>query len=307
MKNMLNLNAVNQVGILTILILVGFYAKKKKYINDSVNKGFSDILINITSPCLILISFNFKFSNEMFLNIGKIIIFSSIIHIVLLILGKVFYLKYYNKDQQNVLKFLTLFPNCGFIGYPVLQGVYGNKAILYASIFSIPYNLLLWTYGIRLFCKNRNNTNIIKQLLSPPLIAIILGLIMFVFSIKLPYPIYRSIEMLGNMTAPIAMIITGVALAGIKVKEIFLKTNSYYPVVMRLIILPLIIYIILNTFNADKFLIEVCVIIEAMPPASLTVVFAEGYNSDVDFAARCTFLSTIVSAITIPFMISLIS
>ncbi|MCD3363576.1 AEC family transporter, partial [Clostridium botulinum D/C] len=228
-----------------------------------------------------------------------------IIHIVLLILGKVFYLKYYNKDQQNVLKFLTLFSNCGFIGYPVLQGVYGNKAILYASIFSIPYNLLLWTYGIRLFCKDKNNTNIIKQLISPPLIAIILGLIMFIFSIKVPYPIYRSIEMLGNMTAPIAMIITGVALAGIKVKEIFLKVNSYYPVIMRLIIVPSIIYVLLSSLHVDKFLIEICVIIEAMPPASLTVVFAEGYDSDVDFATRCTFLGTIVSIITIPFIISL--
>ncbi|KGM97821.1 transporter [Clostridium novyi A str. 4552] len=303
---MFDLNAVNQVIILTILILVGFYAKRKGYINEQVNKGFSDILINITSPCLILISFSFKFSPQMLMNIWKIVLYSSIIHIILFILGKIMYTKYQDEDKKNVLKFLTLFSNCGFIGYPVLQGVYGNMAIFYASVFSIPYNLLLWTYGVGLFCKGKGSVNLIKQLLSPSLIAIFVGFIMFLFSIKLPYPIYRSVEMLGNMTAPIAMMITGVALANIKVKDIFLGKNAYYPVVSRLVILPLIIYCILNALNVDKFLMEVCVVIEAMPPASLTVVFAEGYKGDVDFAARCTFLSTIVSVVTIPIIITLV-
>ncbi|KEH99120.1 transporter [Clostridium botulinum C/D str. BKT12695] len=303
---MFDLNAVNQVIILTILILVGFYAKRKGYINEQVNKGFSDILINITSPCLILISFSFKFSPQMLMNIWKIVLYSSIIHIILFILGKIMYTKYQDEDKKNVLKFLTLFSNCGFIGYPVLQGVYGNMAIFYASVFSIPYNLLLWTYGVGLFCKGKDSVNLIKQLLSPSLIAIFVGFIMFLFSIKLPYPIYRSVEMLGNMTAPIAMMITGVALANIKVRDIFLGKNAYYPVVSRLVILPLIIYCILNALNVDNFLMEVCVVIEAMPPASLTVVFAEGYKGDVDFAARCTFLSTIVSVVTIPIIITLI-
>ncbi|WMJ81761.1 AEC family transporter [Clostridium sp. MB40-C1] len=303
---MFDLNAVNQVTILTILIIVGFYAKKRGYINDDVNKGLSDILINITNPCLILISFSFKFSREMLGNIGRVIIYSTLIHIVLLILGKIMYIKYYDNDEQNILKFLTLFSNCGFIGYPVLQGVYGNIAIFYASIFSIPYNVLLWTYGIRLFSKKKGSTNLLKQLFSPALISIFIGLIMFLFSIKLLYPIHRSIEIVGNMTAPIAMMITGVALASIKAKDIFLGIKAYYPVISRLIILPAVIYAMLSILKVDKFLMEICVIIEAMPPASLTVVFAESYESNVDFAAKCTFLSTIISVITIPIVISLV-
>lgn len=301
---MFNLNAVNQVVILTILILVGFYAKKKGYINETVNKGLSDILINITNPCLIVMSFSFKFSREMLSNIGKIVIYSTIIHIVLVILGKIMYPKYYDKDEKNVLKFLTLFPNCGFIGFPVLQGVYGNIAIFYASIFSIPYNILLWTYGINMFCKKKGSVNLIKQLINPALISIFVGLIIFVFSIKLPYPINRSIEMIGNMTAPLAMMITGVALASIKFKDIFLKVKVYYPVLSRLLILPFIIYAILSLLKVDRFIMEICVVIQAMPAASLTVVFTESYEGNVDFAARCTFLSTIISVITIPIVIS---
>lgn len=303
---MFDLNAINQVLILTILIVVGFYGKKKGYINDKVNKGISDILINITSPCLIIMSFNFKFSYEMLINIGKVMLCSVGIHIILLILGRVIFIKYKEEDKNNILRFLILFSNCGFIGYPVLQGVYGNKAILYASIFSIPYNILLWTYGIGLFCKDKNSINLKKQMLNPSLIAIFIGIILFMFSIKLPYSISRSVEIMGNMTAPMAMMITGAALANINIKDIFFAKDTYYPVVLRLIIIPLLIYCILRAVNIDKFIMEVCVVLEAMPVASLTVVFAEGYKGDVDFAAKCTFLSTILSILTIPIIITLV-
>ncbi|MBC8061774.1 MAG: AEC family transporter [Clostridiaceae bacterium] len=301
----MNSGLLNQVIILFLLMSVGIYARKKNYINKKVNKGLSEILLNITFPLLIISSLNIEFSKEMLNTATHLFIYGVILTLVLIIVSKLIYLKM-TKRQQAVLKFSSVFSNCSFMGFPILIQQLGSTGSFYGSVFTIVFNLFAFTYGVMLFTGEKDIKGFKKSILNPNIIAIFIGLIIFIFSIKLPYPISKSISLVGSMTTPLSMLILGALIAEMKVKEVFSDQAVYFAAIVRLIIAPLISILILKSLGASDIIIKVLVIAEAMPTAANTAVFAEKYNGDDGLASKCVFITTALSLLTIPFIISLI-
>ena len=292
-------------------MLVGFYGRKRGILNDSLSKGLSDILMNIALPAMIVASFIMDFSNTMLKNAGLIVVFSVIIHILLIIVGNITFRKY-DLDKRNILVFFSVFPNAGFMGLPLIDAIYGQIGIFYASIFMVPYQFLMWTYGQGLFQKKVEDPSAygIKELLikfkNPAIIGVMVGLIIFIFSIKVPYTIHKSISIVGGITSPLAMMIVGDKIAQIRFKELFADIDVYYGSFARSIIAPIITFIVLKSFNFDPLIINACVAIEAMPTAISVVILSEKYSGDTIFASKCVLISHLLSLITIPAMIILL-
>ena len=301
----MNSNVINQVIILTLMMIIGVILRKTRVITNEVNKCFSRLLMNLTMPFMIIYSFNIKFSMDMLKNAILVTIYSFLIHLILIILSKVLYFKF-PESKKNIMKYATVFSNCGFVGYPVLQGLYGKMGVFYTSIYSIPFNIFMWSYGVMLFTGKKDLKSIKKNIINAPMISIFLGIIMFVFSIKLPAPILSTLGSIGNMTTPLSMFIIGAMLADVKFTEIFKGFDIYYVNFIKLIASPLISYAFLKLIGAPKQLINMCVILVAMPTATLIGVFAERYNGNKKDASKCAFLTTILSLITIPIIISII-
>lgn len=301
----MNINVINQVIILTLMMMVGVILRKAKIVTNEVNKGFSSILMNVTLPCMIMYSFNFKFSIDMLKSAIMILFYSIAIHIILIILSKLLYFKF-EDSEKNIFKFATVFSNCGFVGYPVIQGIFGNIGVFYTSIFTIPFNVFMWSYGVMLFTGKNDLKSIKKNLINIPLMCTILGIIIFIFSINLPAPILKTLSSIGNMTTPISMFIIGAMLADVKLKEVFKGFSVYYLNFIKLILAPILISVVLKLLGADKTLLYICVILVSMPTASLIGVFAEKYNGDKVIASKCAFLTTILSIITIPAIMTVI-
>jgi len=297
--------AINQVTILTLMMLAGIVLRKKNILTNEVNKGLSDILMTITMPFMIIHSFNLEFSIDMLKNAGLILVYSLIIHIILIGLSKLLYYNF-EPSKKTILSFSTVFSNCGFVGFPLAQGLFGSIGVFYTAIFSIPFNIIMFTYGVTLFTHKKDFKSIRKNLVNLPLICTILGIILFLFSIKLPLPILKTLESIGNMTTSISMFIIGSMLADIEVKDVFKGFAVYYLSLIKLIIVPLLSFAILKLLNADKDLAYICVILVAMPTASLVGVFAEKYNGNKEAASQCAFLTTVLSIITIPGILAII-
>lgn len=300
----MNIDVINQVIMLTLMMMAGVILRKIKIITDEVNKGLSNILLNVTLPSMILYSFNFNFSMDMLKSAAMVFLYSTLIHIVLIILSKIFYYKF-EVSKKNVYTFATVFSNCGFVGYPVIQGIFGNAGVFYTSIFTIPFNIFVYSYGIMLFTGERDLKSIKKNLINMPLTSIFIGTIIFLFSIKLPTPVIKTLGSIGNMTTPMSMFIIGAMLADVKLKDVFKDFSLYYVNFIKLIAAPLIIYFALRLLGADKTLLYICVILVSMPTASLIGVLAERYNVNKAIASKCAFLTTILSLITIPSIIAL--
>lgn len=286
------------------MMMVGVILRKTKIITDEVNRGLSNILMNVALPCMILYSFNFKFSTNMFKGAVMIFLYSALIHIALIILSQIFYYKF-KDSEKNVYTFATVFSNCGFVGYPVIQGIYGSVGVFYTSIFTIPFNLFMYSYGVMLFTGEKDFKNMKKNLINMPLICILLGTIIFLFSIRLPELVINTLGSIGNMTTPLSMFIIGAMLADVSVKDVFKDLTIYYVNFIKLIAAPILIYFALKFLAADKTLLYICVILVSMPTASLIGVLAERYNVNKAIASKCAFLTTIMSLFTIPAVMSL--
>lgn len=303
---MANVSVINQVAILFFIMAVGAYARKKGIINDELNRGLSDLLLNISMPLLIIVSFNVEFSQEMLKNAVFLFVCSTAIYLVT-IAASGFLFKKYPDNIRRVLKFITIFSNCGFMGYPVMESIYGRIGLFYTVVFNIPFTIFFWTVGIMLFTDKKDLKSALRMIVNPGMISTAIGLLVFLFSIKLPYPVYKSIDILGSMTTPLSMLVIGAMLADINIKEVFSGYAIYHGTFIRLIVIPALIYLVMKLMGYSGMMLGIPVITMAMPAAAGTSIFAQKYNGDYEFSSRCIFLSTALSLITIPLFIILVS
>ncbi len=307
------MQAIYQICILFSLIIVGIIVGKKNLVSENFKSDTSKMILNIFLPALIIKSMNFKFSNEMFIKSIKMVLISALVYIISIgisiIFSKIFKLK---GERKNVFEYALIFSNAAFMGFPVLNQIYGTKALFYGVIFNLGFTFTIWTYGVYIYERGKNETvkrklsEKIKHILNPGIVAMIIGFTLFSLNIKLPNTIYKILELLGNMTTPAAMIFIGLILTETKINEIFKDKFISIISISRLIILPAIVYLILGLMGFDKLMLNVAVVVTAMPVAANTAIFAQRHQSDYKLASLIIFQSTALSAISIPILVLLL-
>jgi predicted permease len=295
----------SQIIVLFLIMIVGYFCGTKKIITREVHRGLSELLLDVTIPFMIVASFNYDFSWEMLKRAGVLLFYSFVMYFGLIFLSKVLYFKY-PPSTKGVLKFISVFSNCGYMGYPVIESIYGKIGIFYASIFNIPFNILAYTLGEMLFTGNKDFKALKKSLVNPGNAAICIGLFLFIFSIKLPYPIQEALDTIGGTTTPLSMLIVGSMLAEMEVKELFKGFELYYGSIIRLIATPLLVYSFLKLIGVSGMDLGIPVLIAAMPAAANSVIFATRYGGDSEFASKMIFITTVLSVVTIPLILLLL-
>lgn len=286
-----------QLQIFT-LVALGYYIGKKNIISPRCRQCLTDIFIQFILPCNIISSFQIKFTHDVAKNMFGIIIISFGIQFLSFFLSKILY-PVEEDRQKKVLQYATIVSNAGFMGNPIVAGVYGVKGLLYASIALIPLRIFMWSAGLSLFTATDKN-KVVKQLLTHPcIIAVEIGMILMIGQIKLPIFLDNAVSGLGNCVTPISMIIIGSILAEVKLNSMINRQILYYTII-RLIAIPLFILTILRLLHVDPLIIGVSVLLAGMPAGSTTAILAEKYNGDAKFASKCIFVSTILSLITLP-------
>ena len=296
---------LKEIMSLFLIILIGVYGKKRNIINEEVNIGLRKLLLDITLPLLIINSFNFTFQGEMKSNVLVAFIYSIAFFIVGIITSYIFLIGI-KGEKKKILHFANIFSNCGFIGFPIINSLFGAEGMVYASIFNMVFNIFLWTYGVMIFSNKVSKDSIKNVLLNPAIIAVYIGVIMMIFNIKLPSFILESTKLVGNMTPPISMIIVGVMLADVKIKDVFKEPTIYYGAIIKLIIIPLNLYFIKLLLKENSTIINTIILIQAMPAAAMTTIFSLDFNKEKEYSAIVVFISTLLSIITIPIVVKII-
>lgn len=284
---------------------VGLIARKKNLINDELSRGLSNLVVNIGLPALVISSFIIKFSYDLMGNMMRILAISILFHVTVILLSKIILSKF-SIDKQKILKFMFIFPNSGAMGIPLVYLLYGQTGVLYLSIFLIPYQILFWTYGEGLFSHEKGSITIKKYLNNPNIIAVVIGLFIFVLSIKIPFMVRETLGDIGSITLPLSMMIIGEKVATMKLKEVIMEKDVYFCSVIRLVIAPIIMFSILVLFNATPLIKNICIAAEVIPTATVTVLFCEKYHGNAILASKCILVSHILSIFTIPVMLMLL-
>ncbi len=298
---------INVMLKLFLIIGLGYFMMKKKFLNDEAVRKLNRIVLYITTPALIFASVcgDNNASMDVVLYVFVVsIIFYVTLPIVSVILIKGLRIK---KPREGLFIFMTIFSNVGFIGFPVMQSVFGNTAVFYTAIFNLLFNLEVYTLGVVLINHDKGEKASIdfKNLLSPGVVAAIVSIIIFFTKVQMPSLLVETADMVGDMTAPLAMILIGANLAMINVKEVFNDFMVYPFTFAKQILLPIIAYPVIAYFIKDPLVQGITLVNLAMPVGNSAVLFATQYDHDVGLAAKTVFITTLFSIFTIPLIVGL--
>lgn len=295
----------NQVITLFFIMSVGYILTKISLISEKGVKDMTTILLYVVTPSIIIHSFQLELTDSRvdMLRIAVISCFS--IFIFAIVTSEIFFRDRFfkTKEQSKVVRFSTVYSNAGFMGLPLLEAVLGQEGLFMGSIFVAIFNIFVWTHGIMLYSKRDVNTPMYRALLNPNLIAIAFGIVLFIFPIHIPRPVDRGIYFLSTLNTPLAMIVIGNRIAGIKLKELYYGAAIWIAILARNIAMPLLLMFALHFSGVKGITLLGCILPVACPTAGNTVLFAEMFGSDSFFAARLMTLSTLLSLLTIPLIV----
>ncbi len=298
-----------QILVLFLITLVGFILYRLKVVDDELITGITRLVMDVTLPALIITSMSFDFSREMLWEIGQLLMISLGLYLFSWIIAIIVTSRLKISDKyKDIFQFMLIFPNIGFMGYPVIDAIFGKQGLFYASIFNFTYGLVVWTLGVWIFRRREEKGFKFewKRLLTPGMIAVLIGFIFFLFSIKLPYPIAYTLEMIGDITTPLSLLVIGALMGRSAIKEIWNNGLIYLTNILRLLIIPILVLVICMAFGLSGTLLAVSVILAGMPAAANTAMFASRYDGETDLAARIVFLSNLLSLVTIPGLVFLL-
>jgi hypothetical protein len=291
---------INQVIILFLLAGIGFVAGKAGVFKPEHKTVLSKMLLTIALPCMLIdaiMSTTDRLSGRDFAVTLSISVGTYIVGFILaMIIPRFMKAK---KEQKGVYSFSMLYTNVGFLGFPVLAMVLGSSAVIYAIIFNITYYATFYPLGMYMLRGTRTRPTL-KEMFPPFTIAFIIALAFYFLKITLPYPILKTVSLVGGMTLPLSMLFVGLCLCEVDFKSILKNKNVLFVSLYRVLLFPAAMYFVLRLFTDNFIYIAPGVIMFAMPVAALLPAFAKESGMDDKEGAVIVTISTLFMLFALP-------
>lgn len=294
--------ATNQMGVLIIIMAVGFVLKKTGTADDETKRHLSVLVTTPLQAGLILstmMSVDTELNAERLVEVLGVALASYAVMCVLAVFVPV--LLCVSSKDRSLYMFMTAFGNVAFIGYPVVSVVLGAQGVFYATLINICFFLLMFTLGISVISGGTERIQF-KKFINTPMICMAVSIVFLLLDIKLPAVITDACAALAGALVPVSMLAIGVSLGGMELKSVFCGWRAYAVSAVKLLGCPFAVWFVLRTFVSDTVMLNTAVILAAMPVATITTMFAIQYGRDERAATSSVFVSTILSAATIPLL-----
>lgn len=294
------------VSIMLVYMMIGFALSKSKMVVVSHAKSMSAILIYILGPAMIINSFlGLTYSKENIIRIGIYFLISLMAQIVFFVMLYLVLHRKYDDSKYRIMSIGGVLGNVGFLGMPVVASVFPNDPIVlvYSSINVMSMNLIVFTIGTYMITNDKKYVSVRNAIINPTTIAIFIALPIFISGIHFPEEIENGIALLGKMVTPMCMLILGIRLSEAKMREIFSRFFVYVTCALKLIVYPLVVFLLVRWIPGIEDAAKTTVVVLAMMPAGAIIEsLAELYECQQEFSANVVLLTTILSVITIPLM-----
>ncbi len=293
---------LGKMFIFVVLMVVGYLFGRKGYVSKGFITDASKLTINFFMVATILnsvISSEIDLSTrDMLLSIAIMTASTVICYIVGAVVSRTVRLP---ADRRPSVELLLAVVNNVFICLPIVQAAYGPEAVFHISMSGLPYNAILYSYGVwRMNCGEGDVQVNFKKIMSPPLIATLAAIVIFVFRIPMPYVVKDLVSSLSAATMPLSMLVVGASLGSVSLMEAFNDKSSYVVAFFSLIVTPLLAWLILPCFVSDPTLLKTAIIYAACPSGLVVTVLSVQYDRDYVFTSKATLLSTVISMATLP-------
>ena len=290
------------------LVVVGYVAGKLGYLGGVFDRQLSRLVINITCPALILSSAMTGTLPDRHL-ILPLLLISVITYIILA--SAAFLLPRYltkNKDDEGPIGFALMFGNVGFMGYPVVASIFGHEAVFYAAVLNVVNTFAVFTIGTILITgkSEMEGERFQKKVLySTPMLAAYLTMAIVALEIdNIPEAISQPLTMLGNITVPAALLIIGSSMSNLPLRSLLGNPTVYITTLFRLAILPIGIHFLMNATGFSPMVVNINTLVIAMPVATYGTILCLKYEKDTTMMTEVTFITTLLSMISIPMLVT---
>lgn len=360
---------LQQMIVMLLMMAVGYLCYRRQILTEEVSRKVSAIVVNVANPCMILSSAltdQQMQGKELVQTLAIVVMMYAFLLAMAQLLPRILRIQ---KESRGAYAAMTVFANIGFMGFPVLAAMYGNGALLYGAVFQIPFNILIYTYGVAVLTRkpgacakaepdakaesdvnaevdvkaepdvnaesngktgkrqdtqgitaavNGKSENIesnneqqgklqgtvelVKKIFNIGVIACIAAMLLYFLQAPVPSFLQAFITNLGNLTAPLSMMIIGASLAQMPLKELFLDKKLLLFSLVKLLLLPAVWMIMVNRVAEQEILRGVCLVMMATPAGSMTAMLAQQYGGDYEIASRGVALTTVLSVITMPLL-----
>ena len=291
-----------QLILMGIIVIAAFIFAKAFKVQENESKIISKLLLYFINPCLVISSFYVPFDSVKLEQLVFTIVIATIVFIVIILFVTIFC------KNDKLDKVAVVFTNCGFVGIPLIRGVFGDDGVFLLMGFLIIFNIFLWTYG---YAQIAGKINLKKIITNPNIIGIAIGLFLFCTQIKLPELIIKPIKSIGDLNTATSMILIGLLFANFKIDKSYIlkliKVSTFRLVVCVLINIAVlfVVYKLFPSFPQIKMILFVVLICSACPSATSVPSLANLFDQDTSYASLLVSVTSILCIITIPALVAL--
>ena len=294
-----------QVSVLMLMIAAGFIAAKTGIMTEAGAACCTDIALIIATPCVIIKSLARRFDAAVMKSLLLAIALTLLVQVLMITLGTLL-LRSKDLRRQRTLRFGSIFANCGFMSLPLQEVMLGADGTLYGSAYVIMFNLVVWSYGVYLISGDKRYIQPKKLFVNPGIAGLLIGLIIFVFSVPVPRVLSSTVNYLAAIYTPLPMLIIGYHLSKTNVLKALKDVKCIIAVLLRLIVYPLVSLGVLYILGVRGTLLISVIISLSAPVAAVTTMFSSKFGGgDTALSVDMVSLSTVLSIVTMPAVITL--
>ncbi len=305
--------------ILTLffLMICGYICRKTKIIDDKASKALSRLIVSIGQPMMIIGALNnVKFSQENLTVAWQVLLISLAMHILMAIMAFLICrpMKKKNLDRAKVFEFSLVFANAGFIGFPILDSIFGDGiGSFMGAFYVVVFNLFIWTWGILILARERDDIKLTpkKIFINYGTVPCTIGILLFLLQ---PYivpaegsvlaPAYDALSQffnyLGSLCTPISVLVTGALLATMPLSNMFKNVRLYVHSGIKLLVFPIILCLLAKVVGLNDTYVLLVTAMAGVPSAALVTMLAELHDIEPGYASQTVGMTSILSTATLP-------
>lgn len=287
-----------RIVIMFAILLIGVLCYKKGLITKHGTKQLSELELKLVNPILIFMSYQKDYDSKMTHNLIWAFVLSVISFAVAIGLSHLLVPK---KQRDHVIeRFCMVYSNCGFIGIPLVHGIFGSEGVLYLTAYVTMFNLLVWTHGLMSMKEQADFSSALKALKSLSVIAVFVGLFCYLLQLRLPSVPAQTLQYIADMNTPLAMLIAGATTAQSDILSMLKKPRNYLICFYKLLLVPLAVFAIIRIFHMPTIVTATLTVAAACPVATTGIMFALTLDKDAEKCSELFSMSTLFSALTLP-------
>ena len=314
------LTVIGSMGSLVLVTLIGYVAARVGFLTSDVRPKLSALIFNVTLQCTILASVGEVDSSAGAEQVRWSFVLGAALFFVMLAAAALACLALRApSDERPLYLFMGVLTNTGFIGFAVLESLFGGGSVFLGSIFIAVSNVFLYSIGVGVLtsggeknaeknvasARSSRMAEVLKNVLNVPMVASVIALVVFFSNVPLPGPVAQAVDMVGGATSPLAMMLVGLAIAEADLRRVLGNGRLWGFSAIRFLLAPAACYLLLAPVVPDPLSLGVFIVMLAMPTGSMAAAIASTYGRPGELLSQGTIVSTIASFAIVPVLMAL--